>query len=361
MAADYYNVLGVERTATADDIKRAYRKLAHQHHPDKDGGDEEKFKEINAAYQVLSNDQKRAQYDQFGSTFEEAGAGGGPGAGFGGFNVNPEDLGDLGGIFEQFFGGRANSRSRGVRRGQDVAVDVTISFAEAAQGLIRDVTTRLAQACSRCHGNGAEPGTPIKDCATCQGSGTVNTTRQTMLGVFSQATVCPTCHGDGKQADTPCTKCRGEGRETADRTLEINIPAGIADGQTIRLTGKGEAPPRGGVAGDLYVTVHVAAVDNLVRDGDHVRTTASITFADAALGTTITVPTITGTAELAIPPGTQPGSELTLSGQGFPSLSGSGVGDEIVTVAVEVPKKLSRKQRSLLEQFKQAKPRGLFK
>lgn len=361
MSEDPYNVLGVERTATKDEIKKAYRQKAHQYHPDKADGNEEEFKKVNAAYQVLSDDQKRQQYDQFGQTFE---GGGGPGfGGFEGVNVNFEDMGDLGDIFGQFFGGaRSGGRARQqVRRGQDVQIDVSISFAESAGGVRKDVTTRLQQACSVCQGNGAQPGTPIETCSQCQGSGQVSTTRQTMLGVFTQASVCPTCQGDGKQAKTPCAHCRGEGRELKDRTLEIDLPAGIADGQTIRLSGKGEIPARGGVAGDLYATVHVEPHATMRRDGNDIRSTVTISFTEAALGATKQVTTLQGEQQLTIPTGTQPGTELRFTGEGFPALGATAgpTGDHIVTVQVEIPKKLSRKQRQLLEQFSSTKT-GFF-
>lgn len=360
MAEDLYSILGVSRGATKEEIKKAYRKLAHQYHPDKNGGDSEKFKEINGAYQILSDDNKRAQYDRFGATFDGAGAGPG-GGGFGdyGFNINMEDLGGIGDIFEQFFGGRARSRPQ-ARRGEDVAIDVTIDFFESARGVARDVTTRLYQNCSRCRGNRAEPGTRIAACKTCGGQGVVNTARRTMFGVFNQTSVCPDCQGEGKKPEQPCRQCRGQGRELKERTLEIKIPAGIADGQMIRLSGKGEVPPYGGAAGDLYVNVHVKPHPELRRDGSDVRSKVSVSFADAALGITTEIETLAGRRELDVSPGTQPDQKITLSGLGFPRLNGSGRGDHVVTVKVEIPKKLNRKQRELLEDFKGLKKKGLF-
>ena len=351
MSQDYYDILGVSRTATKDEIKKAYRQKAHKLHPDKDGGDEEQFKQVNEAYQVLGNEQKRRQYDQFGSADFNQGFSGFEG--FQGFNV------DLGDIFGDFFGGR---QSRGgvrqqVRRGADVQVDTTISFAESAQGKTQDITTRLYKTCQRCHGNAAEPGTKIETCSTCQGSGTVTQSRQTMFGVFAQSAACPDCKGDGKIASHPCSECRGEGRTRQTRELEVSIPAGISDGQVIRLTGQGEAPPRGGVAGDLYVTVHVTPDKELTRDGDNIRSSVLLPFADAALGTNITARTLNGEEKLTIPAGTQPGTEIRLAGQGFPNLQGNGIGDHIVTVNIEVPKKLSRKQKQILEDLRSAKPK----
>lgn len=359
MAEDYYNVLGVDRNATKEDIKKAYRKLAHQYHPDKSGGDEEKFKRVNEAYQVLSDEQKRSQYDQFGQTFENTGGpGGGP---FGGFNINMEDLGGIGDIFDTFFGGRGGTRSRqSVRRGNDIAMDVTISFKDSAIGTKESISPRIYQTCEHCRGNGAEPGTPIETCTTCGGQGTVTQTRQTPLGVFSNNSVCPTCRGEGKQAKEPCSQCRGEGREMRERKLEVDIPAGIADGQQIRLDGKGEVPERGGLAGDIYITVHIRPDKHLSRAGNDVRSQESISFADAALGITRKVSTLEGNEAVTIPAGTQPGTEFRLERKGFPDIQSGAKGDHIVTVQVEVPKKLSRKQKKLLEEFESNKKHSLF-
>ncbi len=363
--ADHYQTLGVERDATQEDIKRAYRKMAHKHHPDKEGGDEEQFKVINEAYQVIGDEQKRKQYDQFGDSFEAAGgAGGNPygGAqGFGGFNVNMDDLGGIGDIFEQFFGGASRGGTR-PRRGRDIAVDATISLVESATGLKHELNLRTYAACSHCNGNGAEPGTPIKDCATCSGSGTINRTQQTPLGVFSQRAACPDCKGEGKKAETPCTTCKGDGRELRNRTLSIDIPAGIDDEQTIKVTGEGEVPEGGGMAGDLYVTIHVTSEKDLERDGDDIRTYVSVSFADAALGTDIKVKTLTGEQTVTIPSGTQPEEEIRLQGQGFSSLRSGSKGDQIVTVKVEIPTRLNRGQKEALEQFRgvKKKQKGIF-
>lgn len=353
MAKDYYDTLGVARDATAEDIKRAYRRLAREHHPDRTGGSDEKFKEINAAYQVLGDSSKRAQYDRFGAAEGMPGGGAG-GFGFEGVNVDFQDINGFGDIFDQFFGGGRRSRPS-VRRGSDASVDITISFEESAVAQRRDIAVRLYQSCSHCRGSGAEPGTPIKECPACRGSGVVREDQQTMFGVFQRTAVCGQCRGDGKIAQKPCTHCRGEGREMSDRTYEVVIPAGIADDQAIQLAGKGEAPPRGGLAGDLYVTVHVRPHPALKRKGDNVEYLAQVSFADAALGAATVMPTLNGEEKLTIPAGTQPGARLTLSGRGFPHLRGSGRGDQIVTVSVEIPRRLSREQRSLLEQFRTAK------
>lgn len=354
MAEDYYQILGVERGASAADIKKAYRHLAHQHHPDKAGGNEEKFKQVNAAYQVLSDEQKRAQYDQYGQTFE--GGGGGQGFnGFSGFNVNMEDLGGFSDIFEQFFGGRRSGAERAVRRGEDVAIDLTLEFHEPLTAVERDVVLTMWQKCNLCHGNGAKPGTPITTCKTCGGSGTVTRGRQTMFGTFAQTIDCSDCGGDGKKITTPCEECRGEGRVRARQELSITVPAGISDGQTIRLSGKGEFPPRGGLPGDLYATVHVKSHPQLRREATEVYYTAPISFVDAALGATIKIPTVTGVQPLEVPAGTQPGEKITVPGQGFPALQGTARGAAVITLKVEIPKKLSRQQKKALTDFKQAR------
>lgn len=354
MAKDYYRILGVGRSATQDDIKRAYRRLAHQYHPDKGGGDEERFKEINEAYQVLSDTQKRTQYDQFGQTFESAGPG------FGGFSVNFEDLG-FGDIFEQFFGGARPRTHARVRRGEDLAVDVTVAFAESAAGSQRDVRHRLYQTCPHCHGNGAEPGTAIVGCATCRGRGTVTGAHSTPFGMFSTSTTCPTCGGEGKQPRTRCRVCRGQGRQLTTRTLTVTIPPGIESGQTIRIRGKGEAPARGGLPGDLFVTVHVTPHPTWRRDGRQVRSRLTVPFIDAILGATVNLETLNGPFTLTIPPGTQPGTQLTIGGAGFPTVGGGTRGDHVVTIDVGLPQKLNREQRELLERYRSTKSRrGLF-
>lgn len=350
---DYYQVLGVDRTAGAQEIKRAYRLLAHQYHPDKEGGDEEKFKKINAAYQVLSNENKRSQYDQFGHTFD--GSGGFSDAGPH-VNVNFEDFGNIGSIFEQFFGGRTSSRPE-TRRGEDISVDTTISFIESAQGIKQELTHRLYQTCSQCHGNRAQPGTPLKDCPTCQGTGTVSTTRQTILGVFTQSATCTSCHGEGKKIDTVCSRCRGEGRTLSDRTLTVSIPAGIADGQTIHITGQGAAGPGNATPGDLYVTVHVKPHPALQRSGDNIHSSIDIPFTDAALGTAVKVETLAGERELNIPAGTQPGDEFTFNNLGFPHLNSSSRGQHTITANIIIPKRLTRQQKRLLTDFKKSRRR----
>lgn len=366
MPADYYETLGVSRGATQDEIKKAYRKLAHKYHPDKGGGDEEKFKEINHAYEVLGDTQKRSQYDQFGNAFEGGSGNQGPFGGFGGFGnsgftINMDDIGGVGDIFESFFGGGTRQRGRRREVGADVQSSIEISFQESATSITKTVEQRLYAVCSTCNGNGAQPGTPIVSCTTCGGTGSTTEHMQTPLGTFAQRTVCRTCKGEGKIAKIPCSTCHGEGREKISRKLDVVVPAGIADGQAIRLAGKGEAAPRGGAPGDLYIHIHVRADRTMVRDGNDVRSTVTIPFVDAALGTRVHIDTLEGKRELAIPQGTQPNAEISIEGIGFPSLRGGRRGDHITTVQVEIPKRLSRKQKELLEQFREApKKKGIF-
>lgn len=339
--ADYYDILGVGRQVSAAEIKQAYRRLAHQYHPDKAGGDEEKFKQVNEAYQVLGDERKRAQYDRFGNTTS-------PFTGFEGFGA---DI-NFGDIFEQFFGGgRAGGHQAG-RVGDDVAIDVTISFRESANGVTRSVSPRMYHVCPACHGNGAKPGTPITDCKTCGGRGSVEHTRQTPFGLFRQRSLCSACGGEGKQAAVVCDHCRGQGRVLAAKEIAVEIPAGIADGQTIRLDGAGQAPIRGGRSGDLYVNVHVELDAALRRAGDNVRSIVTLTLPQAALGISLEVETLAGNKRLDIPAGTQPGNEFTLAKLGFPRLRpAAGRGDHIITVQVAIPTRLTRRQRQALKEF----------
>lgn len=364
MPEDLYSILGVSRSATADEIKRAYRKLAHQHHPDKKGGNEEKFKQVNAAYQVLGDAKKRAQYDQFGEASFNNGGGG-----TGGFSGNPFGGGfdaagmqfDFGDIFEQFFGGAGGRGRRREKVGEDIAIDVTIPFTASATGLKRDIHFRSWATCEHCHGNRAEPGTPIKTCSTCHGKGSIEQTRQTMFGVFAQQEICPTCRGEGKIPSQPCTVCKGEGRQKKERHLSVDIPAGINDGQTIRLSGKGEPPAGGGHPGDLYINVHVEPHPALVRDNLDVHYEQQVSFIDAILGTEVTVPTLKGEEKVSVPAGTQPNAKVRLKHQGFPSLGSSHRGDEVITFKVTIPKKVSKHERELLEELKGSKKkRSIF-
>lgn len=354
MAKDYYETLGLQKGASEAEIKRAYRKLAHEHHPDKAGGDEAKFKEVNEAYQVLSDPEKRSQYDQYGQTFEGAGANG-PGAGgydFSGFDFQGfQGAGGFSDIFETFFGG--GSRQRGAVRGQDVEVQLVISFDEAIKGATKNLSINLPSTCDRCNGSGAEPGTKLGRCNQCGGSGQEEVIRRTVIGQIRQAVVCSKCHGRGESPEKPCSTCHGEGRVRRHREVKVEVPAGIDNGQTIRLSGQGEAGPAGSKAGDLFVQVVVRPHPRLRRDGTTIHATAKVDLAKASLGGTASVETIEGKKQIKVPAGTQSGTVIKLSGLGAPSLNGRRRGDELVEIQVEIPTRLSRKARKLLEELQE--------
>jgi molecular chaperone DnaJ len=344
---DLYEVLGVDRRASDAEIKRAFRKLAQQWHPDvnKDPEAEARFKEASEAYQILSDPDRRQRYDTFGRAGVDAG---GPGAGFEGF-------GGFSDIFDAFFGGAtaAGSARRGrPQPGSDLRYDLRITFQEAVRGTEKEIEFRALGRCETCEGTGAKPGTEPTTCPQCQGRGEVRSVRQTMLGQMVNVSACPRCRGEGRIVETPCETCRGDGRRERKRSLRVTIPAGIDEGHQIRLTNEGEVGPRGGAAGSLYVAVHIAPHPTLKRDGTELYYEASISIAQAALGTTLTVPTVDGTEEVEIKPGTQPDTEIRLRGKGAPHLRRSGSrGDLHVLVDVNVPRKLSKKQRELLEAF----------
>lgn len=339
---DYYNILGVEKGASKDEVKKAFRKKAHEHHPDK-GGDQEKFKEINEAYQVLSDDQKRSQYDQFGQTFDGAGAGG-----FGGFqgNVNFEDFGD---IFGDMFGGFGGRGGRRAERGQDILVDMDLTFKESIFGVEKEISVTKGNACERCGGVGAEPGTSMKTCATCDGNGVVTRVQRTILGAMQTRTACEDCHGQGEVPETTCTTCRGTGVENSRRTLRVDVPAGVENGMKIRIRGEGESIGARGEAGDLFVRLHVSQDKRFERDGKTLYSQKKIGFTQAALGDEVDIETVEGTVKLKVPAGTQSGDKLRLKGKGVPT--GRGRGDQIVIMQVATPKKLNRKQKKLLEEL----------
>ncbi len=364
MAKDYYDILGVSRNASEEEIKKAYRRLAHQHHPDKEGGDAEKFKEINEAYEVLKDKDKRAQYDQFGRVFDgtqpgggfnwsDAASGGGPFGGFGqGFRV--EDIGGIGDIFEEFFGfggGGRRAKSQGRTRGRDVQIAVDIDFETAVFGGEKTIRYEVLDTCSECKGNGAKPGTKIESCSQCKGTGSVRHVQSTFFGQFYTSRNCPACGGEGKKAAHPCKTCKGEGRRMSTKTVKVSVPAGINTGESIRLSGMGEAGERGGSKGDLYVTFKVAEHPHFKRKGDNIYTKQKITFPQAALGDVVVVETVDGPVKLKIPAGSQPGQVFTLRGKGVPRARGRG--DQLVEIEVEVPKKISRKAKRLLEELKQ--------
>lgn len=359
---DYYDVLGVGKNASADEIKKAFRRLAVQHHPDKEGGDETKFKEINEAYEVLKDPSKRQRYDQFG----HAGVGGSAasdgnpfGGGFNGQNVN-FDFGDLGlgDIFENFFGGGGRSRHQ-QRRGKDIETKVDISFEDAVFGTEADVSMTIDDACSHCKGTTVEPGHELKTCETCQGSGQVVSVARTIFGNIQQATVCPTCKGTGKVPEKVCTVCHGKGTERKVQKLTLKIPAGIDDGAVIRLREKGEAVANG-PKGDLYVNIRVKPHKKFTREGDIILSEEHVSMVDAALGTEVEVDTVDGPITMKVPAGTQSGTDFKLSNHGVPHLKGSTRGAHIVTVIVDTPSKLTKRQKELLEEFKDGGKKGWF-
>jgi molecular chaperone DnaJ len=346
---DYYTVLGVERGASDADIKRAFRRLAQQWHPDvnQEAGAPERFKEINEAYQVLSDPQRRQAYDLFG----RAGVNGG--ATSGGFDAGA--FGGFSDIFDAFFGagaGTASARRQRQQTGADLRYDLRITFEEAVLGTEKEIEFPVLGRCETCEGSGAAPGTQSTTCPQCEGRGEVRTVRQTMLGQMVNVSTCPRCHGDGKLIDTPCPTCKGDGRTERRRTLRVSIPPGIDEGHQIRLSNEGEVGPRGGPPGSLYVAVHVAPHPQLTREGTELYYEADVSIVQAALGTKVTVPTVEGDEEVDIKAGTQPGTEIRLRGRGVPHLRRTGSrGDLHVMVNVVVPTKLSKKQREALEAY----------
>lgn len=356
---DYYDILGVNKSASADEIKRAYRKLAMEHHPDRHGGDDSKFKEINEAYETLKDPGKRSAYDQFGHAGAQGNpfaGGGNPFGGAGGFGGAQGFEGfDFSDILNQFMGGAGGpfggGAQRGPAHGRDLETTLTIDFTEAVFGIDKDVTLTADDTCEHCGGQGAEPGSKLKNCPTCQGRGQVTRVQQTILGAIQQTTICPTCQGRGQVPEKPCTVCHGSGVQRRARTLKVKIPAGVDQGTTIRLTGQGAAPRGGGPKGDLYVRIRVRADRRFQRDGRNVLTESTVSMVDAALGTEIEIQTVDGPVTLKIPAGTQSGKVFKLSGRGVPALNRGSRGDHLVTVVVETPTKLSAKQRELLEQF----------
>jgi molecular chaperone DnaJ len=345
MAIDYYETLGVDRSASDSDIKKAYRRLAQRWHPDVSQEPEAavRFKEINEAYTVLSDPERRQRYDLFGTVGTE----GAPGAGFGGFAD----------IFDAFFGAAAAGAGRRGRpaAGSDLRYDLRITFEEAILGTMKEIEFPVLARCDTCGGNGAKPGTQPITCPQCNGRGEVRGVRQTMLGQMINVTTCPRCRGDGRIVETPCDTCHGEGRVERRRTLQVTIPPGIDEGHQIRLANEGEAGPRSGPAGSLYVAVHVAPHATLKREGTELVYEASVGIAQAALGTTILVPTVEGDEAVEVKSGTQPGTEIRLRGRGVPYLRRPGQrGDLHVIVDVEVPQRLSRAQREALEAYADA-------
>ena len=350
---DYYEVLGLQKGASADEIKKSYRKLAKENHPDLHPGDkgcEERFKEINEAYEILSDDDKRAKYDQYGHAAFDPNAG--FGGGFGGF----DGFGDLGDIFGDLFGGfgfggGTRSNPNAPRRGDNIRASVSISFEEAAFGCQKEINVGRVDLCPDCHGSGCAEGTTPEVCPDCKGSGTVRTTTRTPFGMAQSTAPCSKCRGTGKIIHQPCKTCRGSGSVRKQQKISVNSPAGIDDGQTISLRGQGNSGINGGDRGDLLVTVIVRPHARFEREGTSVLLEQEISYAQAVLGAEIEVPTLDGKVKLTIPEGTQPGAVFRLRGKGIPYLRGSGRGDQFVSITMAVPKNLTSSQKELLRQF----------
>jgi len=345
MPQDYYELLGVPREASEGDIKKAFRRLARELHPDVNDHDpqaEEKFKEAAEAYEALSDPERRQIYDRYGHE----------GLRSGGYAPNFEAAGSFADIFGAFFGGDVFGRRGGALQGEDAAVAAEIDLAQVATGATVNVAFDAVELCDRCHGNAAEPGTPIETCARCEGTGQLRSMSRTPFGQMVRAVVCEACNGDGRVARDPCRECRGRGRTAQRRTLEVDVPAGIEDGQRIRLSGRGHAGEAGGPPGDLYVLVQVREDERFVRDGADLVTAIDVPAPAAALGVSIEVPTLDGSAEVDLDPGTQPGDTVTLAGRGLPPLRGGRTGNLRVMVNVVIPRRLTGEQRELLERLR---------
>ena len=352
---DYYEVLGVSKGASEDEIKKAYKKMARKYHPDLNPGDksaEEKFKEVNEAYEVLSDADKRARYDQYGHAGVDPNFGAG---GFGGGFDGGFDFSDLGDIFGSFFGGGFGGGRRtnpnAPQRGESIRMAVTISFEEAAFGCEKEVTVERYETCDTCHGSGCAPGTSPEVCPDCHGTGTVQVRRQTPMGVFATSSPCPKCGGKGRIIHQPCKDCRGSGMMRKKKTIQASIPAGIDNGQTISIRGQGNAGRNGGPAGDLLITITVRPHELFRREGTSVLCEAPITFTQAVLGAELEIPTIDGKVKYTLPEGTQSGTTFRLKGKGIPSINGRGRGDQYVTVYIETPRNLNKEQKEALKKF----------
>lgn len=366
MAKNYYDILGVNKNASAEEIKKAFRKMAHKYHPDKPDGEEGKFKEANEAYQILSNPEKRQQYDQFGTTFDQAQSQGG----FGGFNGFRDfsgfadafsggqqngsglgaDMGDLGDILGDMFGFGSKSKAGG-QRGRNLEVQLQISFKDSVFGVEKEVDLEKAVVCDSCSGDGAEPGSKTSTCKTCKGTGQVVQVRRTILGNMQSASQCPDCLGQGKKADKNCTKCKGEGRVVEKKRFKIKIPPGISNSDVMKLSGQGEAGQKGARAGDLFVNIRVSPDERFSRERNDIRTSVPISITQAALGDKIEVDTLDGDIKLKIPEGTQSGHLFKIKGKGFVNPRGYNRGDLIVEIIVKTPKNLSRQQKRLLKEL----------
>ena len=354
MSKDFYSILGVSKEASKEEIKKAFRKLAHKYHPDKKGGDESKFKEVNEAYSVLSDDKKRAEYDAYGQTFG-GNAGGAYGAGAGGFDFSGFQGGygfdgvDLGDIFGDFFGGGA--RRSQVKRGSDISIDIEISFEESIFGTERKILLNKTSTCKECNGSGAKNGTSLKKCNACNGQGRVHETKKTFFGTFTSTAECGVCFGAGEVPKEVCKSCKGSGVVKKETEINIKIPAGINDGEMIRLSGAGEAIPRG-VAGDLYIKVHVGSHPSLRREGNDIVMNLNIKLTDALLGGEYTIDTLDGKLKLKIPKGASFGEILRVKGKGVP-VTDKKRGDLLITLDINMPNKLSKKGEKLVKELKE--------
>lgn len=373
--SDYYEVLGVEKSASKEEIKKAYRRLAQKYHPDKKGGNVDKFKEVNEAYQTLSDPEKRKMYDQYGSAFEKAQSQGG----FSGFEdfgewanwadamkgnksqqgFNNFDFGDLGDIFGDIFGGSQRTRDSGIKRGRDIQIELEISFIEAVFGTQKEISLNRYVVCDHCQGSGAEPNSGFKKCSTCQGQGKVVQNKSTFFGTFQTVSICPDCQGQGEIPKKECSICHGEGRVKKISNINVNIPAGIDNNQRIRLSGQGELGKKGSQPGDLYVQIKVADSPDFDRRDYNIFSEKEISISQAVLGDKIEVKTVDGKVDLKIPSGTVSGQEFRLKGKGVPYLpedqgflKGKERGDHIVKIKIKIPKNLNRSQKKLLEELK---------
>jgi len=356
MAKNYYKILGVSKEASDDEIKKSYRKLAHKHHPDKTGGDEVKFKEINEAYQVLSDKTKRQQYDQFGQTFDQARGGGFSGfdfsgfqKGYGNFEFGSENFED---IFSDIFGGNFGGRRTRAKSGQDIQVDVEISFEEMVKGAERVFNLYKRMKCDVCQGTDGELGIKDETCSTCHGSGKIRKTSRSFFGTFSQVAACPDCEGKGKIYSKKCHQCGGDGMVKMNQEINVRVPAGIQNGQTISLSGQGEAGEAGAPSGDLFVNVHVLPHDKFKRDQDNIISSEEISFSQAVLGDKVEVETIEGGIKMKVPSGTQSGEIFRIKEKGVPHLQKRGRGDQLIKIVVKIPKNMSRGQRELVDKMK---------
>lgn len=364
---DYYQILGVSKDASPEEIKKAFHKLAHKHHPHK-GGDESKFKEINEAYQILSDKQKRDQYDRYGTTYDNPNQGGFDPSSFNwawgnrsasqssgeedGFEF---DLGDLGGVFEDFFGARASSanQKRNLKRGRDIKIDIEVDLEEILTGITKEITLHKEVVCTRCSGSGTEPNTKVKECFSCRGAGQVQQVKRTFLGSFTQWTTCPECKGEGEVPEKACNVCKGEGKVKGEKEIKIYVPAGVDSNQIIKIKSEGNAGKRGGEAGDLYIKVNVKPHPIFERKGDDLYLGIDISYSQAVLGDKVEVPTLgEKPVLLTIPSGTESGKILKLSGKGIPRFSGYGKGNMFVELVIKTPKKPTKKQKELLEELK---------